>query len=61
VNDLIQSLFISHPPAPASGSTDPLWPVRRSFGEDDVTVPAAKAPSGRARPALRRKRVPLTA
>ncbi|HEY4300132.1 MAG TPA: hypothetical protein VGM73_04625 [Candidatus Didemnitutus sp.] len=61
MNDLIHSLFISHPPAPATGATDPLWPVRRSFGEDDATAPVAKAPSRRPRPTLRRKRVPLAA
>jgi hypothetical protein len=62
MNDLIDSLFIVHPPAPAAVAPDPLWPVRRSFGEDDAAgTPAAKIPSRRARTVLRRKRVVLSA
>jgi hypothetical protein len=38
MNDFIQSIFITHPPAPARGQPDPLLPIRRSFGEGDTVV-----------------------
>ena len=45
MNDFIRSAFINPPPAPVRGGSDPLLPVRRSFGEGDLLVaPPVRAP-----------------
>ncbi|HVU15743.1 MAG TPA: hypothetical protein VHD32_02375 [Candidatus Didemnitutus sp.] len=61
MNDLIQTPFIDRPPGPAAGSPDPLWPVRRSFGEDDPAPSGTRSPARRPRQLIRRKRVPVSA
>jgi hypothetical protein len=42
MNDFIHSLFINQPPAPATGLSDPLLAIRRSFGEGDAILPPAR-------------------
>lgn len=61
MNDLIQTPFIDRPPGPAAGRSDPLWPVRRSFGEDDPAPTPARVPARRSRQVIRRKRAALSA
>lgn len=57
MNDFIQSLFITQPPGPASGLSDPLLAIRRSFGEGDANLfPARRRPVRRTRVPVRLKR-----
>ena len=57
MNDFIQSIFITRPPSPATGLSDPLLAIRRSFGEvEPASTPRPVRARSRSRFPVRAKR-----